>query len=439
MTVWEKYTEEQRTAYEDYLKMFGSLSALFNQKSSETGAPYIDSKFQETIYAKSFDSLDVDIGNTPHDIQSTFDDEKIGIGIKTWLNSKPSYQKVMQLKSFKNDIDPFVAEDTKDDLAYKISSIKNERLIADYKRLGLKPNSNIYHYVTRDKGVLQISETSYPLVDIDHLKPGKLTKSSFTFYDGLKKYKYTFGDSQIWMYFGENESDTYKLDTLEINIFSDPFSFLRNAFLNFEEHNHLLVPKSAVLRDYLYLPLYSYQNHDVLPKSGLNAWNADPKTKGGKTLRPEGEAYIPIPKALWKKHPYWVDPNVDMSNRKKYQEYTGKGSYSITLHMPDGSTFPAIFSQDNFKSLQTNPQNILGKWILNVLGIKHPQRLNPNTPSQNVVTMDMLKKAGYDSVKLWHQIPNNYHDVWIDFAEFGSFERYMNDELQAPGEEIQPE
>lgn len=40
--------------------------------------------------------------------------------------------------------------------------------------------------VTRDKSILQISETSYPLVDIDHLKPGKLTKSSFTFSDGLK-------------------------------------------------------------------------------------------------------------------------------------------------------------------------------------------------------------------------------------------------------------
>lgn len=78
--------------------MYGSLSAMFNQKSSETGAPYLDSKFQETIYAKSFASEDVDIGNTPHDIRSTFGSEKIGIGIKTWLSSKPSYQKVMQLK-----------------------------------------------------------------------------------------------------------------------------------------------------------------------------------------------------------------------------------------------------------------------------------------------------------------------------------------------------
>ena len=80
MTVWEEYSLEQREEYKDYLKMYGALSAMFNQKSSETGAPYLDSKFQETIYAKSFNSEDVDIGNTPHDIRSTFGNYKVGIG-----------------------------------------------------------------------------------------------------------------------------------------------------------------------------------------------------------------------------------------------------------------------------------------------------------------------------------------------------------------------
>ena len=134
MTVWERYSDEQREEYKDYLKMYGALSAMFNQKSSETGAPYLDSKFQETIYAKSFNSEDVDIGNTPHDIRSTFGSDRIGIGIKTWLSSKPSYQKVMQLKRYKDEINPYINENTKDDLAYIIAKIKNDRLITDYKR-----------------------------------------------------------------------------------------------------------------------------------------------------------------------------------------------------------------------------------------------------------------------------------------------------------------
>lgn len=434
MTIWEKYDKEQRTDYEEYLKMYGALSAMFNQKSSETGAPYLDSKFQETIYARSFNSEDVDIGNTPHDIRSTFGNHKIGIGLKTWLNSTPSYQKVMQLKRYKNDIDPYNSEKDKDQLAHVIASIKNKRLISDYKRLGLNDNDNIYHYVTRDKGILRLSETSYPLIDMDHLKPGKLTTSSFKFSDGVKNYKYTFGDSQIWMLFGEDESDTHFLDQLNIDILDDPFSFLRDAFKQFEKNNGLYIPKKAVSRDYLYLPLYSYRSKEVKPKSGLNAWNADPKNKGSQTLRPENEAYIPIPKELWKKKPFWVDPKVDMSNRKKYQAETGQNSYSINLHMPDGKIFPAIFTQADFKSLQTNPQSILGEWILNVLGFKHAHRDIANIPSKNVVTMKMLQQAGYDSVKLWHEKPGNYHDVWIDFAEYGSFERFMNDELQDPGE-----
>ena len=435
MTVWERYSDEQREEYKDYLKMYGALSAMFNQKSSETGAPYLDSKFQETIYAKSFNSEDVDIGNTPHDIRSTFGNDKVGIGIKTWLSSNPSYQKVMQLKRYKDEINPYISEDTKDELAYTIAKIKNDRLITDYKRLGLKVNENIYHYVTRDRGQLTLSETSYPLVDMDKLKPGKLAKSSFTFTDGHKKYKYTFGDSQIWMRFGPKEADTYILEQIPIKMLENPFSFLSKAFKEYKNKDGIYVPESSLQRDYLYLPLYSYKYKKVLENSGLNAWNSDPKSKGSTTPRPEAEVYIPIPKALWRKRPYWVDPNVDMTKYAEYKQKTGNSNYPINLHMPDGQVFPAIFAQSDFKGLQTDPQSILGKWILNVLGIQNPRREKYNEPAKEIVTMSLLKKLGYDSVKLWHEDPNNLREVWIDFAEYGAFERFMKDELQNTDDE----
>lgn len=429
MTIWKKYAEEQRREYEKYLRMYSALSALFNQKSSETGAPYLDSKFQETIYAKTFHSEGVDIGNTPHDILSVFGNDKVGIGIKTWLNSKPSYQKVMQLKAYKNDIEPFNNENTQEELAYKIASIKNDRLITDYKRLGLN-NKNIYHYVTRDKGQLKLSETSYPLVDMDHLKPTKISKSSFLFTDGFKEYKYTFADSQIWMKFGPDVPDTYLLDVMDIKMLEDPFEFLIQAF---EE----LKAKASVNqgKDYLYLPLYSYKNKTVYESSGLNAWNGLPKSKKSNRPRPEGEAYIPIPKDVWEKHPYWVDPTIDMRDYGRYKQATGQSSYKIYLHMPDGQVFEALFGQSNFKGLETSPQSVLGKWILNVLGIEHPVREVYNKPSDNIVTMDLLIKKGIDSVKLWHENPNDLRHVWIDFAELGSFERFMNDEVQTSEED----
>lgn len=422
MTVWEKYSEIERNNYESYLKMYGTLSAMFNQKSSETGAPYLDSKFQETVYARCFSSENVDIGNTPHDIRSTFGNRKVGIGLKTWLNSKSSYQKVMQIKANRDDIEAI--QDQPKELAIKLSQIKNYRMITDYKRLGLERNGNIYHYVTRDAGKMTLFETSYPLIDIKSLKPNELTSKSFKFSDKNKRYKYTFADSQIWMSFDPSDPYTYELDSFNVDIKSDPFSFLKTAFNSSTQLN-----KSVEKKDYLYLPLYSYRLKEVPKKSGLNAWNGLPKSKGSSTLRPEGEAYIPIPKSLWVKKPHWVDPEVDMSKYKLYQKQTGNSSYEINLHMPDGKVFPALFGQSDFKALETNPQSILGKWILNVLGIDHPQRYIYDKPSNNTVTMELLQELGFDSVKLWHEDKGNNREVWIDFASYGSFERFMNDQI----------
>ena len=196
MTVWEKYTDKQRKEYVEFLNSYCSLSKLFNQKATETGAPYLDSKFQENIYSRCFNSKIVDVGNTPHDIVSEIDNVKYGIGVKTWLNSKPSYQKVMQLKRYKNEIDNCKTTRSK---IKKIAEIKNGRMQADYNRLGLSESKNIYHFITRDKGKIVLQETTYPLVDIPSLRVEKKTDTAIFFKDKLKEYKYTFADHQVWM------------------------------------------------------------------------------------------------------------------------------------------------------------------------------------------------------------------------------------------------
>lgn len=94
MSVWEQYTAEQREEYIKFLQVYGALSNLFRQKQGDL-IPYLDSKFQETVYAKIFESENVDIGNTPHDVLSVLGGNRIGIGIKTWMGCKPCYQKVM--------------------------------------------------------------------------------------------------------------------------------------------------------------------------------------------------------------------------------------------------------------------------------------------------------------------------------------------------------
>lgn len=448
MSLWNKYTLEQRKNYEEFLIMYGRLSAMFNQKSSETGAPYLDSKFQETIYARSFDSRDVDTGNTPHDILSILNDEKYGIGIKTWLNSNPSYQKVMQLKSFKDEIDPFIKKckdesnltkrkENEEYLARKLSEIKNKKLTRDYDRLGLVEKNNYYHYVTRDEGKLVIQETTYPLVNINKIRNTVLNDKSFEWEDDNKKYKYTFGDSQIWMKFGENGDHTIN-DEIKVSILKDPFSFLRNAF---NDDKGVLVKNK--FQDALYLPLFSDRDKKVQEKSGLNTFFTKPKTKGSKKARDFYEAYISIPKFIWNENPYWLGNSINLTDSKSYEnKINGKKSIQIMLHLPDGNTMKAIICQQGFKALQTNPQNILGKWLIrDILGFDREQESENHEPIHQI-TMEDLEKIGIGSVKIWHEFDQDYSGfeikdpnkhIYIDVASIEDYLQFKKNEI--PSEE----
>ncbi|MBF2092771.1 NgoFVII family restriction endonuclease, partial [Flavobacterium psychrophilum] len=219
MSIWSRYSEEQRNEYIQFLQVYGALSNLFRQKQGEL-IPYLDSKFQETVFAKIFKSQNVDIGNTPHDVLSIFGSDRIGIGLKTWMSSKPSFQKVMQLKRYQNEINSISKSDF-EAIAYKISEIKNEKMRSDYKRLGLTEDKNIYHYVTRDEGSFNLNESSYLLIDTNNLRDFNSTSTSLSWSDGNKNYKFTFGDSQIWQKFDSSKQDTFKLKQFDVNIIQD--------------------------------------------------------------------------------------------------------------------------------------------------------------------------------------------------------------------------
>jgi hypothetical protein len=450
MSVWEKYTKEQQDEYKKFLQVYGSLSNLFRQKHGEP-IPYLDSKFQETIYARVFSSENVDIGNTPHDILSVFGSERIGIGLKTWMNSTPSYQKVMQLKRYKDDI--MAQEHNPYDMVYVISSIKNERMKSDYNRLGLDENSNIYHYITRDAGSLVIQECTYPLIELDKITNVIRTDSSITWTDGVKNYKFTFGDSQIWQYFGDSRDSTI-LDKITVEIMEDPFTFLVKAYETLgpsssemgrkilskafmsSGNDTIAFPLDKDASDNIvecFLPLYSFRSKEVEQKSGLNAWNAAPKNPHNPTPRPLNEVYIPIPREFHNKYPDFFVKNI-FEFEKMQSEYNGvkkfKPEIRFTLVLPNGREIPALVTQDQHKGLQSGSldeidpntgklfgQSALGQWLLvDVLG------LDERIP----VTREWLAKKGIDSVRLWHK-KGDYRRIYIDVAPYNSFENFMND------------
>lgn len=427
MSVWEQYSSEQREEYIKFLQVYGALTNLFRQKKGDL-IPYLDSKFQETIFARTFNGQNVDIGNTPHDVLSVFGNKRVGIGLKTWMGSKPSFQKVMQLKRYQDEINEHRNND--EDLAYKISEIKNDRMISDYERLGLSENNNIYHYVTRDKGSFTVNECAYPLIDIDNLKDFNKTKTAFSWSDGQKDYKYTFGDSQIWQKFDSSKYKTLLLKTFDVKIIEDPFSFLLEAYFNIIEKS------KEVEKDIIeaYLPLYSYRTKEVEEKSGLNAWNAAPKnTKYPDKLRPLNEVYVPIPREFHRKHPnFFINDIFEFEKERESFSGSKKDKPEIRFHLqlPNGKKIPSLVTQSNMKGLQSGSnteldengkrygQSALGQWLLvDVLGLK----------DRKLVTRDWLQKRGTDSVRLWRK-KGNYSTINIDFAPIGAFESFMNDE-----------
>lgn len=426
MSVWEQYSNEQREEYIKFLQVYGALTNLFRQKKGDL-IPYLDSKYQETIFAKSFNGQNVDIGNTPHDILSVFGDKRVGIGLKTWMGSQPSFQKVMQLKRYQDEIN--VYKNNLEDLAYIISKIRNERVLSDYERLGLEENNNIYHYVTRDKGSFTINECAYPLIDLNRLGNFNKSKTAFTWSDGNKDYKYTFGDSQIWQKFDSNKYQSILLKTFDVKIIDDPFSFLLEAYLK------LIDKPQAVEEDIIeaYLPLYSFNSKEVEEKSGLNAWNAAPKNKNSNIPRPLNEVYIPIPKEFHNLNPHFFTKDIlsviEIRNQLKGTKQA-KPEVRFHLILPNGKKIPALLTGDNMKNFQSGSnteydengkrygQDALGQWLLvDVLGLKERKQ----------VTREWLEKKGTDSVRLWRK-KGDFSIIYIDFAPIGAFETFINGE-----------
>lgn len=423
MSVWQRYNEEERQKYIKFLQVYGALSNLFRQKQGDF-IPYLDSKFQETIYAKVFKGENVDIGNTPHDVLSVFGGDRIGVGIKTWMNSKPSYQKVMQLKRYQEEISGYRSDLSS--LAILISKIKNEKMQSDYKRLGLIENNNIYHYVTRDEGMFQVNECAYPLVALDKIKILEDAKTSFSWTDGIKEYKFTFADSQIWQKFDSSASGSYILHRFDVNIIDDPFEFLLRSYTELIGE----AIQTNIEIEEAYLPLYSYRTKEVEEKSGLNAWNGAPKNKESTKLRPLNEVYIPIPIEFHRKFPNFFVNNMlqIIEDRKEKGQY--KPEVRFQLNLPNGKIIPALITGDGMKNFQSGSnserdengklygQDALGQWLLvDVLGLD----------ARKKVTREWLQKKGTDSIRLWRK-KDDFSTINIDFAPIGAFEAYMNND-----------
>lgn len=395
---WKKFNENAKQEYIYYLKIFGALSGLFkdNQEGANAHKPYLYYRNHEQLFAKVFDVEDLTRKDSAFDVVAKVDEQRIGVGLKTWIHTRDyTYQKVAEFnKVAPIEFAPLIENEEYEQLIYKVSELRNERIRLDQRQY--QTQFDVYHNITRDDHVMYIVETSYDLVQLDSLRLLNQNGKTFTFTDGLNNYKYYASKSVLLKEF--NASKNNIIEEIPIVQLNDPFELLRLIKLSEFE-------KQEVESEVIYLPIYSDQKMKVEEKSGFNAWNAASKVKGSGILRPKFEAYIPIPKWIHSTYPRFF--GFDALNKEERN-----AASPFKLHLPDGRKINAIVTQDNGKSLQTNPQSVLGKWILHdVLGLK----------ARELLTMNHLIKLGVDSLKVTKIDKNNFK---IELAETYAFEKW---------------
>lgn len=371
---YENQSIENKERYKQMLKIMGNLTLLF----SESTCPYLPYRAHENIFCKYFSVENLARFDCSVDAKQS----AIGIGLKTWMGNDD--QKIAEFgklrESYKN------LNGLK--LITKIAEYRNERIRITKNIYGI--NEMIYHIVKRVPNAMKIIECVFDSIDIENITiiKGRGNINNTYFSDGQHVYHFSTSKNTLYMIF-----DNYDvLDEFEVEIMIDPYSYLMsNTVINVADN--IMEQQPIDYSDKLCLRLYSCSKTSgkfVAEKSGLNQWNA----RGRK--RDENEVYIPYP----------------AEDRKSSINFFPPRNLVFDLHMPNGSTISAKVCQDEGKGIMSNPNKVLGEWLLRDVF---------ELPAKTVVTYEMLEKFGVDSVVFTKLGELEYK---IDFAEIGTYEDY---------------
>lgn len=380
---WNSQSEATQQEYIEFLKIIGSLSNLF----SDNPDPYLYYRAHENLFCQVFDAKNLSRGDVSFDAVK----DRMGIGLKTFLNGNgKTFQKVAEFNSDSNLIRELK---TTEEIVYKIAELRNKRI--ELTQNVANTNQSIYHLVTRERGKMNVVETTMDYVDINSIRLNKnQNKNTIKFRDKYNEYSFSLSKNTLLKRFDTSKSEI--ITQFEVDILENPFEFLTK--------NKILAQTAAIPsieeEEFIILPLYSPKTNNVEKKSGLNQWNA-----GGRK-RNINEVYIPIPS--------WIHDVFDdfFVYSRLYKGESAKNSPNFDVELPSGEVMSCKVAQQGGKALMSNPNKALGQWILrDVLKVKEG----------TLLTMKMLEELGIDSVKLTKKNDDYYY---LDFMEVGSFEEF---------------
>ena len=362
--------EENKKDYKKILTLLGQLSNLF----SVNDCPYLSYRAHENAFCKCFNAENLARSDCSADAKKS----KVGIGLKTWVGNND--QKVAEFGRLKK----LYSELTGLELVKQISEYRNERIRVTKRLHGL--DTMIYHVIRRVPGEMQILEGVFDEIDIDSIEllPKVGNENNTYFRDNKHVYHFSVSKNTLYMIFDFMEL----LDSFKVQISEDPYDLLLKL------QNEPSPSSIKQQKKQLCLRLYSVNKNGpfVANKSGLNQWNAS-----GRKRNPN-EIYIPYPK----------------EDRERNLNFFPPRDTPFSLHLPDGTTIPAKVCQEDNKAIMSNPNKLLGKWLLRDVF---------ELPEQTIVTYDMLERFGIDSVIFTKVSELEYS---IEFSELGTYERFYN-------------
>lgn len=411
--IWNQFLDTEKDEYKKFLKIFGALSALFKDTTEGTNAqkPYLYYRNHEQLFARVFSVEDLTRKDGAFDMLLDKGSERIGIGLKTWIHSNDiTFQKVAEFNKASNLIEYGDPEN----VIRQVAELRNERLLLD-KRLH-NTNKDVYHFITRDDGVMNIVEGEYRLIDLDSIELTKYSDKSYEFKDQYHNYRFNKSKSTLFKKFDASETEV--IEKISIEQLDDPFELLEKLHvdgMSLQQSLDLLKQKESSTKkskESIYLPLYQDKGEGriVTASSGVNMRHGKPKAIGSNTPRPEFEIEVRISTWIHRVFPGFF--GIDAFNSEEI------ATSNFNLILPDGRKLAGRIKQANGKSLQTNPQGALGEWILkDVLGLEN----------REVVTMELLEKLGIDSLKITKVDDNNFK---ITVAETFAYEKFKLDNQQ---------
>lgn len=371
--------ESERKEYLELLEVIGSLSSLF----SESKEPYLYYRAAENIFCRAFKAENLSRGDVSVDATKN----KIGIGLKTFIHGNG--RTLQKIAEFNSKSELYLNQDPRDAVEI-ISNMRNDRMAFTERAHGL--NEMIYHVVTRKENSFHIYEEPMYRVDLSTIRDIKENKNSIFFRDKYFEYNFYKPKSTLFKRFITESA----LKSINVTTLNDPFAFLLDKRVRathaFREITDMVSKEKN--RESIYLPLYSSREFEVHKKSGLNQWNAS-----GRIRHPD-ELYIPIPA--------WI--HRDFSGFFPFNPQLDRESQPFSLRLPNHEEISAKVCQQGGKALMSNPNKLLGKWLLrDVLQV----------PRGKLVTYKMLEHIGVDSVVI---TKNSKHNYAINFASIGSYE-----------------